>query len=131
MPATVFPRRLFDEIGFDERLIYGYDEVDVAVRARERGYQIVLCEDAINDHERSPVNRDMYQNHVEAARLYVTFKRYAFIERRPAKALAYVLVAAAHLLVSRIRRAGIRGVWQSVQTLRLATRDATRYVAGR
>jgi hypothetical protein len=93
MPATVFPRRVFQEISFDERLVYGYDEVDLAVRARKRGYEIVLCEAAINEHYRSPINRDMYSRHVEAARLYITFKRYAFTERRFAKALAFALAA--------------------------------------
>jgi GT2 family glycosyltransferase len=131
MPATVFPRRLFQEIGFDERLIYGYDEVDLAVRARQRGYEIVLCEDAINDHERSPINRDMYVRHVEAARLYVTFKRYAFTERLPAKALAFALIAPAHLTATRIKRSGMRGVWESAQTLRLSARDTARYVMDR
>jgi GT2 family glycosyltransferase len=130
MPATVFPLRLFHEIGFDERLIYGYDEVDLAVRARKRGYEIVLCEDAINDHERSPVNRDMYRHHVEAARLYVTFKRYAFAERRAAKALAFALIASVHLTGSRMKASGLRGMSESGKTLKTALADMRSYLAG-
>ena len=126
-PATVFPRRLFEKIGFDEHLIYGYEDVDLAVRARKHGYEIVRCRHAINDHERSPINRDEYRRHIEAARLYVTFKRYAFTEERRAKALAFALVAPVHLIASRIKRAGVRGIWQSAQTLRVAALNAARY----
>jgi GT2 family glycosyltransferase len=129
-PATAFPRRLFEELRFDERLIYGYEDVDLAVRARKHGYEIIRCREAINDHERSPINRDMYRRHIEAARLYVTFKRYAFTEEHRAKALAFALVAPLHLIASRIKRAGLRGVWQSAQTLRVAVLNAARYRRG-
>jgi GT2 family glycosyltransferase len=131
MPATVFPRRLFEEVAFDERLVYGYDEADLAARARKHGYVIVLCEDAINDHERSPVNRDMYRHHVEAARLYVTFKRYAFTEGRLAKAFFFALIASVHLTASRVKAAGVRGVWESAHTLGVSALNTARYVIGR
>jgi GT2 family glycosyltransferase len=130
-PATVFPRALFEAVNFDERLIYGYEDVDLVVRARKHGYEVVLCEDAINDHERSPINRDIYRRHIDAARLYVTFKRYAFTEGRPLKALAFALVAPVHLTAARIKRAGIRGAWESARTLRVAARDSASYFNGR
>jgi glycosyltransferase involved in cell wall biosynthesis len=71
--ATLFPASLFKEMLFDPRLIYGYDEVDIASCARGAGYSIVLVSSAVNLHFPSPVNRDYYSPHTEAARIYVTF----------------------------------------------------------
>jgi len=102
--ATVFPATLFDEITFDENLIYGYDEVDVTSQAIGRGYQLVLCPQAINDHYPAATNRDYYAPFVDASRLYVTFKRYWFVEHRRFKALCFAILAPLHLFASKARR---------------------------
>jgi GT2 family glycosyltransferase len=95
---------------FDPRLIYGYDEVDIASGARGAGYRIVLVPSAINLHFPSPVNRDYYSPHTEAARIYVTFKRYASAERRPVKALIFLALSFVHSLAHHLRRFGLRGI---------------------
>jgi len=108
--ATLFPAALFKEMLFDPRLIYGYDEVDIASSARGAGYRIVLIPSAVNLHFPSPVNRDYYSPHTEAARIYVTFKRYARAERRPVKAFAFLALSFIHSLAYHVKRQGFAGI---------------------
>ena len=59
--ATVFPCSLFENVQFDENLVYGSDEVDISAQAVYRsGYRIYLEEHAANFHFPSRVNRDYY-----------------------------------------------------------------------
>jgi GT2 family glycosyltransferase len=121
--ATLFPASLFKEMLFDPRLIYGYDEVDIASCARGAGYRIMLVPSAINLHFPSPVNRDYYSPHTEAARIYVTFKRYARAERRPLKALLFLAASFIHSLAHYIRRHGLTGVGGAFKMHRAAHRN--------
>ena len=118
--ASVFPRALFERVGFDPQLVYGYDEVDVTTQAVALGYRIVPCFDVVNLHFPSPVNRDYYRPHTEASRLYVTAKRRGETEGRPWSARAYLAAASLHVLVSAVRRDKLRGPSRAVHTLRLA-----------
>jgi GT2 family glycosyltransferase len=129
--STLFPRTLLQDMPFDERLIYGYEEADMAVRAANAGYELVYCPAAVNIHSPAPENRDMYARHVEASRLYATFKRYAFVERRRLAALAFALIAPPHLLVSAGRRHGVSGVRSGLATLRQASGYVRSYAATR
>ena len=118
--ATVFPRLLFDSISFDERLIYGSDEVDLAMRAAARGFEIQFVPEMVNEHVPSPVNRDYYEPHIDAARLYVTWKRYARVERSLLKAAVFTVVGPAHLLLHGLRRSGMSGLMRAARSIRLA-----------
>jgi GT2 family glycosyltransferase len=121
--ATLFPAVLFKEMLFDPRLIYGYDEVDIASCARGGGYRIVLVPSAVNLHFPSPVNRDYYSPHTEAARIYVTFKRYARAERRPLKALLFLGLSFIHSLAHHVKRHGLTGVGGAFKMHRAAYRN--------
>jgi glycosyltransferase involved in cell wall biosynthesis len=110
MNAAIFPRSLFPHVKFDERLIYGYDEIDLTTRAVAHGYRIVNCPDAVNHHFPSPVNRDYYGVHASSSRIYVTFKRYLWTQRRPLKAAAYLPIAVCHVFASMIRTGGLGGL---------------------
>jgi GT2 family glycosyltransferase len=127
--ATLFPAALFKEMLFDPRLIYGYDEVDIASCARGAGYRIVLVPSAINLHFPSPVNRDYYSPHTEAARIYVTFKRYARAERRPFKALLFLVASFIHSLAHYIKRHGVTGVGGAFKMHRAAYRNIALWLA--
>jgi GT2 family glycosyltransferase len=107
--STIFPRTLFDTLRFDPRLYYGYDEVDITTRAVAAGYMIVECPAAVNLHHRSQLHRAEYDSHLDATRLYVTAKRRLFVERRRVAALVYLPLASLHMLVSGLRRDGLRG----------------------
>jgi glycosyltransferase involved in cell wall biosynthesis len=129
--ATVFPVQLFAEIGFDRNLVYGSDEVDLATRAVARGFRIVLCRQAVNEHFPSPVNRDFYQVHVNASRLYVTLKRYAFTQRAYGRALCFVLLAPLHLAGVLVKRNGIGGLKATASSVVEALTYLRTYLRGR
>ncbi|HEX4505422.1 MAG TPA: glycosyltransferase [Alphaproteobacteria bacterium] len=121
--ATLFPASLFKEMLFDPRLIYGYDEVDIASCARGAGFRIVLAPSAVNLHFPSPVNRDYYSPHTESARIYVTFKRYASAERRPLKALVFLGWSFVHSLAHHLKRFGLSGIVGAFRMHKAAIRN--------
>ncbi|RUS45265.1 glycosyltransferase family 2 protein [Cohnella sp. AR92] len=112
--STVFPIQLFGDLKFDEKLIYGYEEVDIATRAASWGYPILLAPGAVNDHYPSIVNRDYYEPYVEASRLYATFKRYRFTERRRMKAISFLAAASLHVLLHGIKEKKLEQAWRTI-----------------
>jgi glycosyltransferase involved in cell wall biosynthesis len=105
--STVFPVELFREILFDEQLIYGYEEVDIATRAVQKGYHILLVKEAINFHYSSVINRDYYEPYLDKSRLYATFKRYLFTERKWIKALSFIIIATVHTVLHGVKKKGL------------------------
>lgn len=109
--ATVFPKTLFETALFDENLVYGCEEMDFSVRAVLLYNHKILFDPALaNAHFPSPRNRDFYAPFMEASRLYVTFKRYAWVEKRSLKALAFLLLGTAHIFAHDVRRRGLPGL---------------------
>jgi GT2 family glycosyltransferase len=121
MNAALFPRALFDRVRFDEALLYGYEEADIAAQAEAAGYRIRFSPELVNDHRRSPVNRDEYAAVQDASRLYATFKRYAWLEARYTHAAAFGLLAPFHLLASSVKVHGFRrGIPHAIRSMRAA-----------
>jgi GT2 family glycosyltransferase len=125
--ATLFPTALLRALRFDRHLVYGYDEVDIASRARAAGYEIVFCPGAVNRHYPSPVNRDYYRPHTESARIYVTFKKYVAVERNFLKAAAFLGVTLLHTMIHSARRAGVAGLLDAIRVHRNAWRQIGRW----
>jgi glycosyltransferase involved in cell wall biosynthesis len=115
--STVFPVALFRELLFDEQLIYGYEEVDIATRAVKKGYHILLAKEAINFHYSSVINRDYYKPYLDKSRLYATCKRYLFTERKWIKALSFFIIAFVHTILHRIKVEGSKGVASALRTI--------------
>lgn len=128
--CTLFPRSVFDRYLFDPQIRYGYDEVDIATRAAKGGYRIVLCPDAVNDHRPSPHSREDYETFKTASRFYVTLKRYALTERRYLRALAFVVLAPLHAVISGARHRGLRGARDALSAAWLAAGYLRLHVAG-
>lgn len=120
--ATLFPSDLLKTLQFDPRLIYGYDEVDIAARARAMGWEILLCRKAVNYHYPSPTNRDYYRPHTETSRIYVTFKTYFAAQRRPVKAAAFLGLSLLHSIGHHLKRKGSGGPAVAIQLHRNAWR---------
>lgn len=118
--STLFPRALFDVVRFDENLVYGYDEVDIASQAISHGYRIVHADDAMNFHYPSTVNRAYYKPHMDVSRLYVTFKRYAVCEQSYLKAAGFALLAPVHCLAACAKRRGLSGLADACRTIAAA-----------
>ncbi|PLS01512.1 glycosyltransferase family 2 protein [Neobacillus cucumis] len=117
--STIFPKNLFNYVSFDEQLIYGYDEVDIAKNAIKLGYKIIICKDAVNYHFPSIENRDYYSPFKEASRIYVTYKHYYYLEKKYLYAFAFLIVSRMHNLYHLIRKEGINGVISFIRTLNL------------
>ncbi len=116
--SAVFPINLFKDLCFDEKLVYGCDEVDLTTRAVRKGFRILLCPSAINLHFPSVKNREFYEPYHEASRIYVTFKRYFSTETNILKALVYLGVAFPHTVAHTIRVDGMGGIFKAIRTFR-------------
>jgi glycosyltransferase involved in cell wall biosynthesis len=134
--AAIFPRGMFDQVLFDESLVYGCDEMDLSVRAIQlHGYTIVFREALVNNHYPSVVNRAFYAPFGEASRIYVTFKRYWWVERRKLKAAGFLGIAYVHILLYYLRKRGLKGLGSFMTTMRKSlayigacSRNSARYV---
>jgi GT2 family glycosyltransferase len=122
--ATVWPRRLFELVRFDQRLRYGSDEVDISYAARAAGARIVICRDAINEHHPSEINRIGYVDEAHVSRLLATLKRYWRYQQRPFATAMFIVLAPMHLVAASIRQAGPRGAVQGLRILWIAFRRA-------
>ncbi len=120
--STLFPCAVFERVRFDEGLIYGYDEVDIATQALQAGFVIAGCRTAVNLHFPSALNRDYYRPHTEASRLYVTLRRYGLYERNVLKAGAFAAAAPVHLLAHALRRGGAVAAVEALRTIGRAIR---------
>ncbi|MBO3461307.1 glycosyltransferase [Aetokthonos hydrillicola Thurmond2011] len=123
--SAVFPASVFQKVLFDEKLVYGCDEVDFTTRAVKAGYRIKLCSEAVNLHLPSLINRDFYKPYHEASRIYVTFKRYFSTEKNKLKALLYLPIASAHTTARTLKVEGIKGLPKAMHTFRLVSSYVT------
>jgi glycosyltransferase involved in cell wall biosynthesis len=120
--ATIFPRSLFEQVLFDERLRYGSEEIDVAQHGIALGYRIVYQDCLYVHHYPSPVNREQYKRFIHASRMYVTTKAYWQYEHALLKTLAFILLAPLQLAGSAVRRGNLKAVWEAFQSTALAYR---------
>jgi GT2 family glycosyltransferase len=105
MNATVLPASLFRHARFDERLIYGSEEIDLARQALALGYSIEYSEELYIDHHPPEVRRDYQSTRiVEGLRLFATTKAYWRYERAPVKAFIYAVLAPFQMIASAMRR---------------------------
>jgi glycosyltransferase involved in cell wall biosynthesis len=126
--SAVFPSWVFKLIRFDEHLVYGYDEVDIMMRATLQGKCVVRSlPEAFNCHYPSMVNREYYRSFIEASRIYVTHKRYRWFESNRTKAAVFLTLAMAHNVLHNVRSHGPKGLARSVRTASLARGYIRRY----
>ena len=118
--SALIPVDIARQIGFDELLVYGFEEVDFAVRARAENIRIEFCPELRNLHFPSHINRDFYSPFTDASRIYVTFKRYCLLEKNRFKAGLFWAVASVHLLAANVKRLGFRGMGATWKSLRRA-----------
>lgn len=88
---------------------YGYEEMDFAYRLAAAGAVIACVPDCKNIHLAPNANQPL-RPEKDACRLYVTFKRRAYIDRKPLSALGFLLVAIPHHVLGSIRRYGRAGI---------------------
>ncbi len=119
--SALFPVQVFEKVLFDEKLVYGCDEVDFTSRAVKKGFKIILCLQAINYHYPSLINRDFYQPYHEASRMYVTFKRYFSTDKNLIKTLLFLIVGSVHTTLYSLKSSGIKGIASVMKTFQLTS----------
>jgi GT2 family glycosyltransferase len=118
----ILSKSVTDSMAYDENIeAYGYEEVDFAYRIVASGFSIHCIAECKNIHL-DPVLAEKSRPEKNASRLYVTFKRYAYVDRRPLAAMGFLCLAIPHHLFGSIRRRGLRGLTQAVSNFRLAAK---------
>jgi GT2 family glycosyltransferase len=120
--TTALPVELLRTVSWQEVTTYGYDEVDMAYKARRLGWRFVFEPSLRVRHEQSPIGRDDYRPPMEIARLYFRLRSFSVYERKPLALLAYLVLAPAHLIGSHIRRGRWLGVRRAPSVVATAYR---------
>jgi glycosyltransferase involved in cell wall biosynthesis len=104
----IVSKQLALTLQYDEIIAsYGYEEMDYAYRVAAANHRLDCVRSCVNIH--LAPNRDQpFRAEQDACRLYVTYKRYAYVDHRPLKALVFLVVAVPHHLCACVRRAGVR-----------------------
>jgi GT2 family glycosyltransferase len=106
--SNIFPRSAFDHARFDERIVLGYENMDLCQQMLMTGYRIEYRRELVNLHLPLPRTPEMEKSRDEQlvrARYYTSLKRYMLWQSRPLRAFAYAALAplhqAAHHLIHR------------------------------
>ena len=122
-------KALASRLRYDEVIVaYGYEEMDFAYRVAASGSTIHCVNSCVNIHLAPNVNHIIRPGQ-DGCRLYVMFKRLAFVDRRPLKSFLYLAVALPHHLLSSVKRLGFKGIALALANFRLAFRMVRQYVA--
>jgi hypothetical protein len=126
--CMLLSKTLAMNVRFDEYIeAYGYEEMDHSYRVAAAGYKIGCVSSCTNLHL-APTRHLPFRCEQDANRLYVTYKRYAYIEHRALKAFFYLLLAVPHNLLANVRRAGMkRGLTDSISNFYLAWRTLAKF----
>lgn len=120
-------RKLAWELPYDEIIeAYGYEEMDFAYRAAAAGFQIRCVPDCAHMHLAPNANQPS-RPEKDACRLYVTYKRLAYVDRKPLRSWLFVGFAAAHHVAASVRRSGLRGLGDAFRNFKMATQMVMAY----
>ena len=104
--CNLLPRAVFEQIGFDESIAYGYEDTDLCARMIAGGHRIEYHSELLNAHlppggKKTPTSERRWQ--AERARFRTTLRRYLWWDRNLPAAAAFAAVAPAHLAVQAVR----------------------------
>jgi hypothetical protein len=116
----VFPAALFERALFDERIRYGYEEIDIARHAAHLGWAIRYDDDLHVRHFPSPTNRAGYAGELNVSRLYIPRKACDEYEGSSIKAQVFAAVAAVHHVLNAVK--GRHSVRAAVDTVRRSSK---------
>jgi glycosyltransferase involved in cell wall biosynthesis/GT2 family glycosyltransferase len=104
--CNLFPRCAFDTAGFDEQIVYGYEDMDLCQQLLAAGFRIEYHPQLLNLHLPPVKTGQTKQAQVrlaERARYYTSLKRYLLWQRKPLKGWAFAAVAPVHEAVHHLR----------------------------
>ena len=111
--AAVFPRSFFQEEQWDENIFFGYEDAELCLRVKKKGYEIIPCPDLRVFHSSSGVGPLLvpkigkltdYELYIEAARLYIGVKRYKSIFPSPVKLSIFMGIYFPHMIIFLLRK---------------------------
>jgi GT2 family glycosyltransferase len=111
--CNLFPRRAFDEVKFDERISYGYEDMDVCSHLLSLGYKIRYEPTLVNHHLAPALSHHASKSRqlqCERARFYTSLKRYFRWERSWVKGISYLLLAPLHRAAHALKRRNLRDI---------------------
>lgn len=106
--------------------VYGYEEIEYGYRLAASGCPLIPLPEIICDHMCPGLSKSIFVGR-DANRLYVTFKRYTYIDRKPLKGLFFAAVAIPHHFLASLKRAGWHGVADARANLGIARSLLNRY----
>lgn len=104
--ATIFPSELLRLLRFDEFFEFGYEEVDIAWRARLAGRDIVYV-DAGNFHDHIASSREGNARKLLRSRAYFGARRYGRLDRDLVRLAVFLLYGLPHATLAEVKRGGI------------------------
>jgi GT2 family glycosyltransferase len=111
--AAIFPRSFFLEEQWDEKIFFGYEDAELCLRVKKRGYDIVYCPNLRVLHSSygestlsipSIGQMTDYDLYIEAARLYIGVKRYKSIFPNFFKLFLFIFIYFPHMTIYLIRK---------------------------
>jgi GT2 family glycosyltransferase len=132
--CNLFPRTAFEDARFDERISYGYEDMDLCTRLISGGYGIRHDPRLVNTHlppRRSPIADKERFVMAGRARFYTSVKRYLLYERSLPKLLAYVVLAPPHRALYAVKSGKWFDVPNAVSDMVAALRDSMREIPRR
>jgi glycosyltransferase involved in cell wall biosynthesis/GT2 family glycosyltransferase len=97
--CNLFPRSAFDVARFDERIVYGYEDMDLCQQMLAGGHRIEYRPELVNLHLPPPKSADTKRTQTrqaERARYYTSLKRYMLWQSKPGRAVVYAALAPLH-----------------------------------
>ena len=120
-------RELAWALPYDEIIeAYGYEEMDFAYRVAAAGFEIHCLADCAHVHL-APNADQPVRPEKDACRIYVTYKRLAYLDRKPLKSAMFLSLALPHHIAACVRRSGLRGIRDAFSHFSLAARMLSRY----
>jgi glycosyltransferase involved in cell wall biosynthesis len=105
--CNLFPRSAFDIAQFDEQIKYGYEDMDLCSHLIVQGYLIEYHPELVNQHNPPAKNQtiaDERSRQSDQARYYTSLKRYFRWQRKPIKAIVYIITAPLHQALHHFRK---------------------------
>ncbi len=108
--CNLFPSLALSRASFDEKIVYGYEDMDLCSQLLAVGYRIEYRTELNTQHFPPPRDPAQWLHQTEQARYYTSLKRYLIIQRKPMTALAYLLLAPLHQALHHVKSR----TWQQI-----------------
>jgi GT2 family glycosyltransferase len=107
--SNIFPREAFNDALFDERIEWGYEDMDLCCQLITKGYRITHEPSLLTDHLPPKKDTLSFEIKSERARIYTSLKRHFLWKRRYCSGVAFLVIATSHLLFRHLKHWNLAG----------------------